>query len=85
MFAACTVVLIGVGLCLKSLMNLRRVNLGFSPRDVAICSFLDLQGAHYSEQQGRVLYGRIRDAVEQFPGVVRWLHALCISHWIRVI
>ncbi len=28
--AACTVVLIGVGLCVKSLVNLRRVNLGFS-------------------------------------------------------
>jgi predicted permease len=69
--AACTVVLIGVGLCLKSLVNLRKVDLGFSARNVALLAINDLrqQGNQYSEQQGRELYGRIREAVTQLPGV----------------
>jgi putative ABC transport system permease protein len=69
--AACTVVLIGVGLCLKSLMNLRKVDLGFTSRNVALVVFNDLtsQANRYSEQQGRALYGRIREAVRQLPGV----------------
>ena len=66
--AACTVVLIGVGLCLKSLVNLHRVNVGFSARNVAICMVNDL-GTGYSEKQGRALYGRLRKAVSQLPGV----------------
>ena len=69
--AACTVVLIGVGLCFKSLINLRRVDLGFTSRNVELVVFNDLnsQANRYSEQQGRALYGRIREAVGQLPGV----------------
>jgi putative ABC transport system permease protein len=69
--AACTVVLIGVGLCFKSLINLRKVDLGFTYRNVDLVVFNDLnsQTNRYSEQQGRALYGRIREAVGQLPGV----------------
>jgi predicted permease len=69
--AACTIVLIGVGLCLKSLLNLRKVDLGFSARNVAILTFNDLQseGDRHSEQQGRALYANIREKVAQLPGV----------------
>jgi predicted permease len=69
--AACTIVLIGVGLCLKSLVNLRKVDLGFSARNVAILTFNDLQteGNHHSELQGRALYASIREKVAQLPGV----------------
>jgi predicted permease len=69
--AACTVVLIGVGLCFKSLINLRSVDLGFTSRNVELVVFNDLnsQTNRYSEQQGRALYGRIREAVRQLPGV----------------
>jgi predicted permease len=69
--AACTIVLIGVGLCLRSLMNLHRVNLGFSARNVVITVVNDLrfQSNRYSEQQGRALYGRIREATARLPGV----------------
>ncbi len=69
--AACTVVMIGVGLCLKSLLNLRHVNPGFSARNVAILAIDDLrnQSNHYSELQGRALSRRIRDSVSQLPGV----------------
>jgi predicted permease len=69
--AACTIVLIGVGLCLKSLMNLRKVDLGFSARNVAILTLNDLQseGDRHTEAQGRALYARIREKVAQLPGV----------------
>ncbi|HEY4838899.1 MAG TPA: ABC transporter permease [Candidatus Acidoferrales bacterium] len=69
--AACTIVLIGVGLCLKSLLNLRKVDLGFSARNVAILTLNDLQseGDRHSEPQGRALYASIREKVAQLPGV----------------
>jgi predicted permease len=67
--AACTIVLIGVGLCLKSLLNLRKENFGFSARNVAIYTFNNLQDSGYSEQRGREFYTRVREAVTQLPGV----------------
>jgi predicted permease len=66
--AVCTVVLIGLGLCFRSLINLERVNLGFSARNVAILS-LDLQANGYSEAQGRSMYVRMREAAAQIYGV----------------
>ena len=67
--AACTVVSIGVGLCLKSLHNLQQVDLGYSARNVAV-GFIDNIGATgYSEQQGRALYERIRESARQLPGI----------------
>ncbi len=67
--AACTVVLIGVGLCLKSLLNLRKENFGFFARNVAIYTFNNLQDSGYSEQKGREFYTRVREAVTPLPGV----------------
>jgi predicted permease len=69
--AACTIVLIGVGLCFKSLLNLRKVDLGFSARNVAILTLNDLQseGDRHTEAQGRALYANIREKVAQLPGV----------------
>jgi macrolide transport system ATP-binding/permease protein len=66
--AVCTVVLIGVGLCLRSLINLERVDLGFSSRNVAMLT-LDLQANGYSEEQGRSMYPRMRAAAAQIYGV----------------
>jgi macrolide transport system ATP-binding/permease protein len=66
---ACTVILIGVGLCLKSLHNLRQINPGYSARNVALCQIPDLQAIGYSEQQGRALFERLRESVSQLPGV----------------
>jgi predicted permease len=66
--AVCTVVLIGVGLCLRSLINLERVDLGFSARNIAMLT-LDLQANGYSEEQGRTMYPRMREAAAQIYGV----------------
>jgi predicted permease len=66
---ACTVVLIGVGLCLKSLHNLQQVKVGYSARNVALYAIDDLQADGYSEQQGRALFARLREDVGEMPGI----------------
>ena len=66
--ALCTVVLIGVGLCFRSLRNLESVNLGFSARNLAILT-LDLHANGYSEEQGRQMYARMRETAAQIYGV----------------
>ena len=66
--AVCTVVLIGVGLCFRSLRNLESVDLGFSARNLAILT-LDLHANGYSEEQGRQMHLRMRDAAAQIYGV----------------
>jgi predicted permease len=66
--AVCTVVLIGVGLCFRSLNNLQHVNLGFSARNIALLTF-NLQANGYSEEQGRNMYRRMHEATTQIYGV----------------
>ena len=65
--AVCTLVFIGVGLCFRSLNNLRHVNLGFTTRNIAILP-ASLQSV--SEDQGRQLYAKIRETASQMYGVV---------------
>jgi predicted permease len=66
--AVCTVVLIGVGLCFRSMSNLQHVDLGFSSRNIAILT-IDLQSSGYSEEQGRTVYAKVRDSASKIFGV----------------
>ena len=67
--AVCTLVFIGVGLCFRSLHNLRNVNLGFTTRKIAILT-ADLQPlVGTSEEQGRKLYRKISETASQTYGV----------------
>jgi predicted permease len=66
--AVCTLVFIGVGLCFRSLNNLRHVNLGFTTRNIAILTS-DLQFANTSDEQVRRLFDKIREAASQTYGV----------------
>ena len=66
--AVCTLVLVGVGLCLRSLRNLQEVNVGFSARNLAGL-MIDLQSNGISETQGLSMYERLRQAASQLPGV----------------
>ena len=66
--AVCTLVFIGVGLCFRSLHNLRQVDLGFATRNVAILS-TDLQFHGTPDEQVRKLYANMREAASQTPGV----------------
>ena len=64
--AVCTLVFIGVGLCLRSLNNLQHVNLGFATRNIAI---LTAGSQSVSEDQGRQLYVKMRETASQIYGV----------------
>lgn len=66
--AVCTLVLIGVGLCFRSLRNYEQIDLGFTTRNIAILT-LDFQASGYSEDQGRHIYPRMREAASQIYGV----------------
>ena len=66
--AVCTLVFIGVGLCFRSLNNLRHVNLGFTTRSIAILT-ADLQFVGTPDEQVRKLYAKIREAASQIYGV----------------
>ncbi|HEV2195728.1 MAG TPA: ADOP family duplicated permease [Candidatus Acidoferrum sp.] len=66
--AVCTLVFIGVGLCFRSLSNLRHVILGFTTRNIAILT-ADLQPVASSEDQGRKLQARMREVASQMSGV----------------
>jgi putative ABC transport system permease protein len=78
--AVCTLVLIGMGLCQRSLYNLRHVDAGFSARNLVAIAFYSpavgppvIQGnpksEHISEAQGKEFYGLLRRAAAAVPGV----------------
>jgi len=66
--AVCTLVVVGVGLCLRSLHNLREVNLGFSPRNL-VAVMIDPQSNNLSEAQGLNLYSELKRSASQLYGV----------------
>jgi predicted permease len=66
--AVCTLVMVGVGLCLRSLHNLRAVNPGFTARNIAAV-MVDMQESGYSEAQGRKFYEDLRREASQLYGV----------------
>src|SRR5215468_3084427 len=62
------VVLIGAGLCLKSLRALQAIDPGFEPAKVVTASF-DLGKNGYNEARGRQFIGRLAERVAALPGV----------------
>jgi predicted permease len=65
--AACTLVLVGMGLCERSLYNLRHSDTGVSGRNIVAVWVGPPEGT--SETQGKNLYARLRNAVSALPGV----------------
>jgi predicted permease len=66
--AVCTLVLVGMGLCERSLYNLRHVDVGFSERNL-IADQLYTKNEGFDEARGKELYGEIRRAAMALPGV----------------
>ncbi len=66
--AVCTLVLVGMGLCERSLYNLRHVDVGFSERNL-IAETLYTKNEGFAEARGKELYGEIRRAAAALPGV----------------
>jgi predicted permease len=66
--AVCTLVIVGVGLCVRSLQNLKDVNLGFSARNLASV-MIDLQSNGVPEAQRPNSYSQLKQAALQLGGV----------------
>jgi len=66
--AVCTVLLIGAGLCLRSLISAGSANPGFRVNNRLVVT-LDLDILGYSENSGREFYNQLVDKVEGLPGV----------------
>ena len=65
--AVCTLTLVGLGLCLRNLYNLRHTDFGFSARNlVALTLYLKRDDP---EARGRQMYSKVDSAVTALPGV----------------
>jgi predicted permease len=60
--------LVGAGLCLRSLQQATRMTPGFQP-DGVVVGWLDLFSAGYTAEEGRAFYERALDRVRALPGV----------------
>ncbi len=67
--AICTLVLIGMGLCQRSLYNLRRVDPGFSARNLLAVPVFPKSSGGYTEARGRELYDALRARSAALPGI----------------
>ena len=66
--AVCTVLLIGAGLCLRSLLSAGSVDPGFRINNRLVIT-LDLDILGYSETSGRAFYNQLIDNLGALPGV----------------
>jgi putative ABC transport system permease protein len=66
--AVCTLVLVGMGLCQRSLYNLRHVDPGFSARNLIAMAIYPKDEA-LPEAKGRPLFEDLRRQVSELPGV----------------
>ncbi|HZP01925.1 MAG TPA: ABC transporter permease [Terriglobia bacterium] len=67
--AVSLVLLLGAGLCLKSLLNAWSIDKGFETRNRFLASF-DLENVGYSRAQGEEFHRRLIERVEALPGVL---------------
>jgi predicted permease len=66
--AVATLILVGVGISLRSLANLRQVDVGFTARNLVIAG-VNLRNSGYDDARGRAFYDRMREALATVPGV----------------
>jgi predicted permease len=64
-----TFVLVGLGLCLRSVDNLRHIDPGFSARNIIAAMATDTEWKNHSEAQRREIYRSFAAAVSQIYGV----------------
>ena len=62
------VLLIGAGLFLRTLVNLRTVDVGFNPKNVVVFR-LDPTLNRYDDARSAALYNELRDGIRSVPGV----------------
>lgn len=75
--ALAMVALVGMGLCLRSLREARRANLGLDPRGVWLAGF-KLPGATTDDATARRFFDRLLGLASELPGV----KSVTLAHWI---
>jgi predicted permease len=65
----CMVLLIGAGLCVRSLLNARSIDPGFDTHNIVLAR-LDPGGLGYSEVKGHEFYQQLLEKVRTTPGVI---------------
>ncbi|MGD0693794.1 MAG: ABC transporter permease [Terriglobia bacterium] len=66
--AVCLVLLIGAGLCLRSLANAQSIDPGFDTNNALVAS-LNVETSGYNEARGRAFYKDLLDRAAALPGV----------------
>jgi predicted permease len=66
--AVATLVMVGVGLSVRSFLRLEHISLGFSARHLTYAS-VNLERSGYTEQTGRAFYEDLRTRMAAIPGV----------------
>ena len=66
--SVCLVLLIGAGLCVRSLLNARSIDPGFDTRHVLIAQ-VDPGSLGYSEGKGKIFYQQLLERLGALPGV----------------
>jgi len=66
--ATCLILLIGAGLCIRSLINAQSIDPGFDAQHV-LAGGLNPGSLGYSEAQGRAFYARLLERATALPGV----------------
>jgi hypothetical protein len=74
--AVCTLVLVGMGLCQRSLYNLRHVDPGFSERNLVALSVYP-RDQNMTEAQGRALHDNLRTQLSAQVESGGSVHCLC--------
>jgi putative ABC transport system permease protein len=66
--AVCLMLLIGAGLCLRSLVNAQSIDPGFDTKNALVAS-LNVETFGYNEARGRAFYQDLLNRAEALPGV----------------
>ena len=67
--AVATIVLIGVGMSVRSLLNLEQASLGFSARNLVFHDVPDIKGLGYDARTGPAFFDRLREHLLATPGI----------------
>jgi predicted permease len=66
--AVCSLLLVGGGLCLRSLLHAQSIDIGFETGN-RIITTIDLSSLGYTKARGKVFYDNLIDRVKSIPGV----------------
>jgi predicted permease len=66
--AVCSLLLVGSGICLRSLLNAQSIDIGFEPGNRLITT-LNLSSVGYSEEKGKAFFDNLIEKTKAIPGV----------------